>query len=242
MCDEEMGSIMRTSAMLTLAAMLAMGATSASAVPMAYTQSADFFAAIGGNYQVLSFDSVPTGTVIAPGDTVGGVRFDYDFGSFTSGPNAGQPIRMVVTDGNQYGGSGPYDTTSPPNFLGTNDSDIFVDGDEFTLTFSPRTAIGMFFMTADVLFDDDIWLEAVGATASLVAADVDSTLPSGDSVYFLGIIDPTSSFSTADVRNVGGGYFFYNVDDIVLAPIPSTALLLAPAVIGLISRRRGRSL
>jgi hypothetical protein len=44
------------------------------------------------------------------------------------------------------------------------------------------------------------------------------------------------------VRNVGGGYFFYNVDDIVLAPIPSTALLLAPAVIGLISRRRGRSL
>jgi len=55
-------------------------------------------------------------------------------------------------------------------------------------------------------------------TAHLVAADMQgSPLSDGSSVYFLGITDEASTFTTATISTQGAGEFLFNVDDIVTA-------------------------
>lgn len=213
------------------------------AAPMAYTSSTAFFAALPSPAQILSFDTLTAGSLINSDDTLAGITFSYDFGVFDSGPNIGQPLRLAVTDGDQFGGGGPFDTTSSPNFLGTNDADVLQDGDEFSISFGPSTAIGMYFLSADTLFDDDITLDAAGETASLIAADVEQTLPDGTDVFFLGVIDAAQEFTSAEIKNIGGGFFLYNVDDIVTTSrsvsIPASwALLLCGSIALAVARRR----
>ena len=53
---------------------------------------------------VVDFDTSPTG-IVASGSSVGGITFTYDFGG----------VSLKISD--------VYDTTSPDNFLGTDDSD-----------------------------------------------------------------------------------------------------------------------
>jgi hypothetical protein len=92
------------------------------------------------------------------------------------------------------------------------------DGDDFSMSFAPVSAIGLFFITADPLLDGDLKMAAGGATAVLKATDVQETLPDGSKVYFLGVIDNEAAFSSADVEALAGGFFLYNIDDIVTAP------------------------
>ncbi len=193
------------------------------------TDSAAFLAALPGPSSVLDFDGLTASTVIADGDTVDGITFNYNFGG----------VQMLVTN--------VFDTTSSPNFLGTDDADLFLDGDDFSISFSAANAVGMSFITADPLFDGDIVLSAGGTSVSLSAADVQQTLPDGSNVYFLGIIDDMNTFTTASITTIGGGFFFYNVDDITIAqqtqqtqqvPEPGILLLFAIGMMGLKLRRR----
>ena len=170
-----------------------------------YTNEMAFMAALPGS-AVLSgtdFDSLTAGNIIADGETVDGITFNYSFGG---------GVQMIVSDA--------YTTTSEPNFLGTEDVDLFRDGDNFTIDFAPQNAIGISIITADIMLDDDITLTFGGTTVSLVAADVQQVLSDGSKVYFLGIIDTENIFGTADIGTIGGNFFLYNVDDIVLALIP----------------------
>ena len=65
------------------------------------------------------------------------------------------------------------------------------------------------------------------ATAHLEATAVHTVLGDGSRVYFLGIVDSTDSFLDAAVTTVGGGFFLYNIDDIVTAvPEAESGLLL----------------
>ena len=182
-----------------LAASLLTAAAPADASTMTFTDEAAFLSALPGPASTLDFDSLSAGTVIASGRSVGGITFTYDFGG----------VQMLATD--------VFDTTSAPNFLGTDDGDLFQDGDDLRLGFARVQAIGVFFITADELFDDDVTLTAAGATASLVAADVQQTLLDGSQVFFLGIVDDTNSFTSAGVGTIGGGFFVYNVDDVITA-------------------------
>ena len=50
-----------------------------------------------------------------------------------------------------------------------------------------------------------------------MAADVQQTLLDGSQVFFLGIVDDTNSFTSASVGTIGGGFFVYNVDDVITA-------------------------
>jgi hypothetical protein len=205
----------------------------AGALPTAYTESASFFADLPGAAAVTAnFDGLTSGDVIASGDTADGITFTYDFGA---------GVDLIVTDGTAGGGGGPFDTTSNPNFLGTNDFDVLLDGDDLVLGFATSNAIGLFIITAEEpgfsILDGDICLSAGGADACLDVDAVEQTLSDGI-VFFLGVIDPDASFTAASLDTFGGGgAFAFNVDDIVTAvPEPGVAALLAAALLLGLSR------
>jgi hypothetical protein len=170
------------------------------AKPVPFSSEMEFAAELTVTPAILDFDHLAAGTTIATDSATGGITFRYDFN--------GLPMQVTHL----------YATTSAPNFLGTGDGGMLHDGDDFTMSFAPATAIGLFFITADPLLDGDIKIEAGGITASLKASDVQDTLPDGSKVYFLGIIDNDAAFSSASVEALAGGFFLYNVDDIITAP------------------------
>jgi len=177
-----------------------------------FADQAEFTAALPTAPQVLDFDHMAPGTTIADAATTGGITFSYDF----------EGLAMKVAH--------LYATTSSPNFLGTVDGGMFHDGDDFTLTFEPGNAIGLFFISADPLVDGDIRITAGGATASLVAKQVQETLPDGSRVYFLGVVDTDAPLTQARVEALPGGFFLYNVDDIITAPVDSPSVASNKAV------------
>jgi hypothetical protein len=204
---------------------------SANAVLMTFTDQAAFMAALPGSANTLDFDgltggnSTDFGTIIADGDTVDGITFNYDFGG----------VQMEVRN--------DFLTTSPDNYLGTTDGGVLLDGDEFSLSFAPVNAIGMSFITADTMLDGDITLSAGGDSVSLVAADAGADLGDGGIPFFLGLIDTTNTFTSADIFNIGGEFFFYNVDDIVtsVVPVPGAIWLFLSALAGLgVVRKQAR--
>jgi len=173
---------------------------SASAEPVAYSGFVEFTAALPSEPTILDFDHMPAGMTIEDAASAGGITFQYDFN--------GLPMKIA-----QF-----YATTSAPNFLGTSDGGIFHDGDNFSLSFPPGSAIGLFFISADPLLDGDISITAGSMTANLVADDVHAMLSDGSRVYFLGIVDDQEGFASASVEALAGGFFLYNVDDIITAP------------------------
>jgi hypothetical protein len=178
-----------------------------SAEPTAYSSQAEFSAALTSAPTVLDFDHLAAGTTIDADGTAGGITFSYNFN--------GMPMKVTHL----------YATTSAPNFLGTGDGGMLHDGDDFTMSFAPATAVGLFFITADPLLDGDITVSAGGVTAVLRADDVQETLPDGSKVYFLGIVDNGGAFSSASVEALAGGFFLYNVDDITTAPALRTHIV-----------------
>ncbi len=171
------------------------------AEPVTFSGLAEFTAALPTEPTVLDFDRMPAGMTIEDSGSAGSITFKYDFDGLT----------MKVAH--------LYATTSAPNFLGTGDGGMFHDGDDFTLTFPPASAIGLFFISADPLLDGDISVTAGSVTASLVAKDIHATLSDGSRVYFLGIVDDQQALTSASVEALAGGFFLYNVDDIITAPV-----------------------
>lgn len=187
------------------------------ATPSTFVDHAAFMGALPGPASILDFDGVSPGTAIPDGGSLGGIAFHYDFGG----------IEMLVGD--------TLATTSSPNSLGTEDGDLFLDGDDFAMSLGPVSALGLFFITADVMFDDDIVLSGGGGAVGLDASAVQDTLSDGASVYFLGIVNESEPFTAAAVSTIGGGFFLYNIDDITTSrsdgavPEPNASGLVAVA-------------
>lgn len=197
---------------IAVGVMFAGPAGPAFAEPVVFSDHAEFTAALPTAPRILDFDQMAPGETIADAATAGGITFNYDF----------EGLAMKVAH--------LYATTSAPNFLGTGDGGMFHDGDDFTLTFEPGSAIGLYFISADPLIDGDIKVIAGGATAALDARRVQHTLPDGSRVYFLGIVDTEAPITRARVEALIGGFFLYNVDDIITAPISAPSVASTEAV------------
>jgi hypothetical protein len=206
-----------------------------------YTDQAAFLAALSNPVNTLDFDSTAAGTLIPSGSALGGLTFTYNFGGAS----------LAVTDGNQFGGGGPFDSTSGANFLGTDNSDLLIDDDDFDLSFAASNAIGFSVITAEIpgtsFFDDDIQLTAGGTTALLDVDALQNTLGDGSLVFFIGIIDDSASFTGASLATPGSsGSFIYNIDDITttsaaVVPIPGAVWLFGSGLAGLLTCTKRKS-
>ncbi len=180
-----------------------------------YTSPVDFAAATSSlDTNTLDFEGATLGTVIPSGSGLGGITFVYDiFGLDLA----------VVND---------FNTTSGTQYLGLNDPDnsnVFLAGDVFSMSFAPSRAIGMYFITSGGTPESGSiqLITPLGIASS--AATPWTVLGDGAAVYFLGVVaDPSdASFSTASIDFVetSKGQFQFNVDDITLgSPIPEPSL------------------
>lgn len=201
-------------------------AVNSNAALLTFTDQASFLGALPGAANTLDFESVTAGDTIGNGDTVEGITFNYDtLESFG--------VQMQVSDA--------FLTTSGTNFLGTDDADVFQAGDNFSLSFGPVNAIGMYFITADEMFDDDIILSAGSGSVGLSLAAAGADLGDTGIPFFLGIIDTENTFLGASISTLDcGGCFLFNVDDISTAvvPIPGALWLFMSGILGLFAVRR----
>jgi hypothetical protein len=206
---------------------------------VSFTDPSLFFAASSG-FAVTTedFESTAAGTLLESGDSIGGLTFVSDFSD---------PLRLAVTDGDEFGGSLPAPTTSGTNFLGTNDADVLLGGDRIALSFSDANAIGLFIISADIpgsgILDGDLLLTAGGASATL---DVDDGIGLGGDnfAYFLGLVGTSATFGSAVLTGSFPGAPLFVVDDITLGrassvPAPASCVLLLSGLLA-IAAGRGR--
>jgi len=220
-----------------VATMLASAA--ALAAPVAYTDRVAFDAATAGMHRTVeNFDARASGSLLASGEALGGLALTYDLGG----------VSLAVTDGTAFGGGAvPFSTTSPANFLGTDDGDLFQDGDGFTIQLGGVNAFGLTLISADPLWDGDFLLMAGGIGATLWTGDLQAYFPGdGSSAYFLGIVDvdaPLWAATLSTDHDGATGQFLWNADDLVVAragqvPEPASLGLLALGLAALTARRR----
>jgi len=202
----------------------------AQATLITHNDEASFIAAIAAlNASTVNFDNMNQGDIIASGDTVGGITFDYNLDGF----------ELMVDN--------LYDTTSPTNYLGVDDGGdaMFLGGEGFTMTFaSAQMAIGLYIHSADFLFDDDISITTSSGSAGLIAVP-NMALADGDA-YFIGLVVDSAAEAFTSV-NLSSFFdeFGFNVDDITYAsaqseppnevPEPTTILLMLCALVILVN-------
>jgi hypothetical protein len=174
----------------------------------AFTDNASFQSAIAGfTSNTANFDALTAGTVIPQGGTADGITFNYSV--------VGGTGNLMV--------SNMFDTTSPLNYLGSDDptTNAFFPADSITMSFaSPINALGMYIILGGTPAADDFTLSAGSATASSSAV-IQQVLGDGGQVLFLGLTD-TTGFSSATISLNGSAGEIWNLDDVVSATAPTS--------------------
>lgn len=196
-------------------------AESVQSAPVMHVTRTGFSAAVTGaglTVQNLDFDSETAGTTYTSPSTIGAITFS-NFG----------PPNLLVTDN--------FATTSGSNYLGMSSvglSNQFSGGYNIDLSFPATNAIGFNIITGEIpnlsIFDNDIQLLAGGGTALLDVDSLEATIGGTDSVFFVGIVDTASTFTSAQIRYDAAavGTITFNVDDVgVAVPEPSSVWMMA---------------
>jgi len=218
---------------LILIAALGLG-VGAEAGMVPYTDRAAFLGVLSGPAAIINFDAETAGLI--GGQTLMGQpalpAIGVTFPATVPDPVGSAIIQpAVVADNN---GSNP--TSSPPNSLGTDDAGnyhTFIAGSAFELLFTDNlAAFGLDLISPDGLADGDFRLEAGLAAVSLVVGDRSLLGNFGGAdyySYFLGLRDDTGAgFGSVALRYAANtdGAFLFNLDDLILAPVPTPATLL----------------
>lgn len=216
--------------LLLISSILALGCAQAQAAVTAYSSQADFLNDLKRPGVTVDFESFSQGDVIPSGSSHMGASITYDLGG----------ANLMVDDF--------YDTTSPFNYLGTDDIDRdfgLYGGDSFTLDFGQAMhAFGLYIISADDIFDGDFTITTNNGQEAFSLSIVDMPLLDGEA-YYLGLIesDDAMGFTSVTFSSVADDYIF-NIDDITVSPVPepSTWLLFGIGLAGVtaMSRRRNR--
>ena len=215
---------------LAILSILVLGTSSAYAATTTYTSQADFLNDLTQPAITVDFESFSSGDIIPNGASAGGATVTYDLGG----------AQLMVDDF--------YDTTSPNNYLGTDDpfSDYSLyGGDSVTVTFdSAMYAFGLYVISGDTIYDDDFTITTNSGQSASSSSVFDVALLDGEA-YYLGLIedDYTQGFTSVTFSSYPEDYVF-NIDDITVSavPEPSTYLLFSLGLLGVVgmSRRRLR--
>ena len=143
-------------------------------------------------------------------------------------------------------------STVNPTFSGQ-----ILAGDSFTMAFTASHALGLYVIAANVIQAGDFTLAVSGGSQSTLGV-ADSAFPfgltDGGKVFFLGLVDPINTFTTATFSSIGlPADFVFNIDDITgqigavpdptIAPVPepATLALVASGLAMALRRRRSRA-
>jgi hypothetical protein len=213
---------------------IALGVTPpAHAIIATYTNSNDFYtdlASLGLTPTTLDFDAESPGDTIADGATYGGITFS-NFTYNSLGGLTNEPI--IFTD--------VFDTTSGDISLGFDDGfdSVFVNDDEFEMTFGGLNALGLFIITTEDMLSGDISLEFGATNVAVDTLDLVTTLGDGGLVYFLGVINSESLVTSAAIRSFidpDNIFFEYNIDDITHAvAVPELSSCLFVGAVGVLA-------
>lgn len=132
-------------------------------------------------------------------------------------------------------------TNSGLNYLGYNiaNSTDFFQGDTFTIVLpGGARAVRLNISSPNDVTNVDFATLTVGGTSTNTLAANSVPISGATRGYFLGIIDTTSSFQSADLSFAGLG--LYRVDDVGFAAVPEPSSLALAAIAGLFGFTRRR--
>jgi len=213
---------------LLSASLLLLSFSSANAATTLYTSEAAFLNDLDPSRTVTqNFEGFTPGGIIPSGSIHAGATFVYDI-----------PGVSIMVD--NY-----FDTTSPGNYLGTDDgSGAFLGGDEFTLNFDQTIhAVGMYLISADYIYPGDFTITTnMGQSVSNI--DIPSLSLTDGEAYYLGLIenDLSLGFNSITLSSYPENYLF-NVDDITVSavPEPSTLLLFGLGLLSVVGMSRRKA-
>jgi hypothetical protein len=188
-----------------------------------YTSSSKFFDAVANAHSTIeNYEGIPINTLIPPGSTLDGITYV----SFPAGAQG-----RIDNLYNHFGNAGLSLKR------GFNNTGYFLPGDSFTVSFpEPVSIFGIYFNVS----------KSPGGSlyVNTPAGNVKTGGPVYDTstFYFAGLVSDTlfSSATIGGTGNLGSGF---NVDNLVVGifvPEPSTIMLLAIALPGLLLASRLR--